>query len=110
MVACGSVVAQRGSTVASSFRHERRYNAESIECQNVTEITFVGVFPCIRKDSKSESERLSECDLLAEAAANLAIERVNRDPDILPNITLKLSPLYVSNSKVRHAKFITVLN
>ena len=73
------------------------------DCQNVTEIVFVGVFPCLRRRGSNFAARqnISECDLLAEAAAQLAVERVNADPDVLPNITLRLYPTYVSTNEVK---------
>ena len=72
-----------------------------IDCQDVAEIVFVGIFPCPRDSNFVASKNISECDLLAEAAAYLAVERVNQDPDILPNITLRLHPIYVSTNEVR---------
>ena len=84
-------------------RQQTRYDASSIDCQNVTEIVFVGVFPCLRRRGSNFAARqnISECDLLAEAAAQLAVERVNADPDVLPNITLRLYPTYVSTNEVK---------
>ena len=76
----------------------RHYNADTINCQNISEVVLLGFFPCLRQTDGFEASRdLRECDLLAEAAAHLAVERVNQDPDILPNITLKLHPMYVPN-------------
>ena len=91
-------IAQKIRREPSSY-HQRHYGAETVDCQNVSEIVFVSFFPCLRNDKFTASEKLSECDLLAEAAAHLAVERVNQDPDILPNITLKLYPIYTPNSK-----------
>lgn len=84
----------------------RRYDADTVNCQNVSEITFLGYFPCLRPDSSfNASESIKECDLLAEAAAHLAVERVNGDPNILSNITLKLYPIYVPRQ--REAKAVS---
>ena len=77
---------------------QKRYFAEDIYCENVTEIVFVGFFPCLRNANFVTSEKLSQCDLLAEAAAYLAVERVNQDPTILTNITLRLHPIYIPQS------------
>ena len=87
-------------------RQETRYDASRIDCQNVTEIVFVGVFPCLRSLGSNFTARqnISECDLLAEVAAELAVERVNADPDVLPNITLRLHPIYVSTNEVLKGK------
>ena len=79
----------------------RRYDADFIDCQNISEIVFLGFFPCLRQNGRSEllpSKSIRDCDLLAEAAAELAVERVNADPDILPNITLRLYPIYVPSN------------
>ena len=90
-------VHQRG--VAQTSTDSRRYDAEEVNCQNVSEIVFISFFPCFRNDSTdsefSPLERLGECDLLAEAAAYLAVDRVNEDPTILPNITLQIRPVYI---------------
>ena len=94
------IVAQRVSNRPSPVRSQLRYNALSIDCQNVTEIVFVGFFPCLRGSSFEAPKNISECDLLAEAAAHLAVERVNQDPTVLPNITLSLHPIYSSTDKV----------
>ena len=57
-------------------------------------------FPCLRPDPEfSASEKMSECDLLAEAAVYLAVDRVNEDPTILPNVKLKIHPVYIPNDK-----------
>ena len=83
-------------------RRDRRYHADTINCQQVDEIAFIGFFPCLRTDGADfkASERLGECDLLAEAAAYLAVDRVNQDPDILTNITLRLRPVYTTTNEV----------
>ena len=85
----------------------RRYGAEFIDCQNISEIVFLGFFPCLRQNGRSAellpSESIRDCDLLAEAAAQLAVERVNSDPDILPNITLTLYPIYVPSNRESQA-------
>ena len=85
-----------------AFKRTILAQRSSSDCGGLTEIYFLGVFPCHR-DSQSNfvaSKNISECDLLAEAAARLAVERVNRDPDILPNIILNLFPVYVSTDEV----------
>lgn len=78
-----------------------RYGADFVDCQGISEIVFLSFFPCLRQNHSgfNASENISECDLLAEAAAHLAVERVNRDPNILPNITLRLYPIYVPSRR-----------
>ena len=100
-------LAQRSLLDNPNFRDRNRvrFDASSIECKNVTDIIFVGVFPCLRDSNFVAQKSISECDLLAEAAAHLAVERVNQDPDVLPNITLKLNPTYVSIDEVKHVRF-----
>lgn len=92
------ILAQRQTSGA--YYSQRHYNAHSINCQNVSEIVFLSYFPCLRQNGSDfdASKSIRECDLLAEAAAYLAVERVNEDPNILPNITLKLYPIYVPNN------------
>ena len=83
----------------------RRYDADLVDCQNISEIVFLGFFPCLRQNGSDfeVSTSISECDLLAETAAHLAVERVNQDQDVLPNITLKLYPIYVPSKRVSQA-------
>ena len=97
-----------GTMESSDHLTLRRYNAESVDCENVAEIGFLGgFFPCPRRNGSSfeASKSISECDLLAETAAHLAVERVNQDSDILPNITLiqKLYPIYVPSRRESQA-------
>lgn len=90
---------------SSSSYPQRRYSARSVDCQNVSEIVFLSYFPCVRSNSDFVAlNKLDECDLLAEAAAHLAVDRINQDPTILPNITLKLYPMYIPSGNT----FITV--
>jgi hypothetical protein len=90
------VPAQQQTT--GTYYSPRHYNADAINCQNVSEIVFLGFFPCLRQNNGSgfeASRNIKECDLLAEVAAQLAVERVNADPDVLPNVTLRLYPIYI---------------
>ena len=95
--------AQRSNLDNPNFRARSRirFDASSINCRNVTGIIFVGSFPCRRGSNFVAPKNIGECDLLAEAATHLAVERVNQDPGILPNITLKLYPTYVSIDEVK---------
>ena len=96
----GVICSQQDDPV-SRFRHQRRYHASRVDCQKVTDIVFVGFFPCVRDDSNlTAPEKLNNCDLLVEAAAYLAVDRVNNDRTILSNITLRLLPIYTSTNEV----------
>ena len=91
-----SCEARRSTGYSGSSYPPTRYNAGNVDCQNVSEIVFLSYFPCLRNNSKFVAlDKLDECDLLAEAAAHLAVDRINQDPTILPNITLKLYPMYI---------------
>ena len=99
--------AQRaGSTSVIDERNERRFGADGIRCRNVTEIVFVAFLPgpCFSNDTDNSTSRgetdgasgVGECDFLVEAAARLAVDRVNQDPTVLPGITLRLHPVYTA--------------
>ena len=105
-------LAQRSLLDNPNFRDRNRvrFDASSIECRNVTDIIFVGVFPCLRDSNFVAQKNIGECDLLAEAAVHLAVERVNQDPDILSDITLKLHPTYVSIDEVKHVRLVFLLD
>ena len=92
------IIPAQGQT-SGTYYSPRHYNADFINCQNVSEIIFLGFFPCLRQNGSGfeASKSISECDLLVEAAAHLAVERVNQNPGILPNVTLRLYPIYVPN-------------
>ena len=96
------IVAPQTTSNGQTVRGRLRYNASSIDCLNVTEIMFTGIFPCLRDNSFEASQNISECDLLAEAAAHLAVERVNEDQNVLPNVTLSLHPIYSSTNEVQY--------
>ena len=98
---CHMYVVPAQRQTSGTYYSPRHYNADLINCQNVSEIVFLGFFPCLRQNGSgfeaSKNITINECDLLAEAAAHLAVERVNQDPDVLPNITLRLYPIHVPN-------------
>lgn len=61
------------------------------------EIIFLALYPPCSQEAISSSEdlvRLDQCDVLAEAAVDLAVERINRNPGILPEgATLRVIPV-----------------
>ena len=91
-------------------RNERRFGASGIRCQDLREIVFVAFFPgpCLSNNTESHTldggvdgaSGVGECDFLVEAAARLAVDRVNQDPTVLPNITLRLHPVYTAPREV----------
>ena len=65
-------------------------------CRNATDIAFLAFYPpcSIEAHSSSELERLERCDLLTVAAIDLAVERINQSPSILPEgSTLRVIPI-----------------
>ena len=71
---------------------------ESQSCENATEnVVFLGFVPCSLSDGiNGTRDLLAECDLLVQAALELAVERINQSPDILTNTTLHV--LQISDS------------
>ena len=49
---------------------------------------FLGFFPC----SPDSSRDLNECDMLTTSAVELAIDKINLDPNILSSFKLELLP------------------
>jgi hypothetical protein len=98
LLLCHMCIVPAQQQTTGTYYSPRHYNADAINCQNVSEIVFLGFFPCLRQNNGSgfeASRNIKECDLLAEVAAQLAVERVNADPDVLPNVTLRLYPIYI---------------
>ena len=70
-------------------------------CRNGTEnVVFLGFVPCSLNMSQSSGtsrssarEILEECDVLVEAAVELAVDRINGNPDVLVNTTLHVEQL-----------------
>ena len=75
----------------------RRSRPTACRGGNVTEIVFLALYPPCSEEARSSSselERLEQCDVLAEAAIDLAVERINHDPSILPEgATLRVIPV-----------------
>lgn len=64
--------------------------------RNSTEIVLLALYPPCTKEahSSSELEKLEQCDLLTEVAIDLAVERINQNPSILPDgATLRVLPI-----------------
>lgn len=61
---------------------------ESKNCSHLTLVHFLGYFSC---KNVSREEELRDCDLLSYVAGELAVERVNMDPEILPLSEVKLA-------------------
>ena len=102
----GGMTQENNINMEEDSQPSRRYDADLVDCQNISEIVFLGFFPCLRRNGsgfEASNLNINECDLLAEAAAHLAVERVNQDPDVLPNITLRLYPIYVPSKRASQA-------
>ena len=80
-----------------------RYGADTIDCQQVSRIIFLGFFPCPPKGDLNgdlpASEKLKRCDLLAEVAAQLAVDRLNSGTVLPAAAELALYPIYVPDSE-----------
>ena len=82
----------------------------SLSCKNATteNVVFLGFIPCRSQPGLNESwisrsaarKILEKCDVLVHTAVELAVERINRSPDILANTTLHVLQLSDS-SEVR---------
>ena len=86
----------------------RNSSANCIRRRSNSEIVFLAFYPCSAdpsdgtESSKSELERLEECDLLSVAAINLAVERINDNRSILPDgSTLRVIPISEDNPHVQ---------
>ena len=71
-----------------------RSEKQSLKCKNATEnVVFLDLFPCSLNGTSISAtlatrEILERCDLLAKAALELAVERINRNSDILADTTV----------------------
>ena len=54
---------------------------------------FLGLFPC----SLDSNRDLNECDMLTMSAVQLAIDKINHDPNILYCFKLKLLPVFLGD-------------
>ena len=69
-------------------------------CKNATEnVVFLDFVPCALNGSSvsmlAVREILEKCDLLVQAAVQLAVERINQRPDILANKILHVHDVSV---------------
>ena len=71
--------------------HHRVYNCTSQDVKH--SLYFLGFFPC----SPDLNRDLNECDMLIMRAVELAVEKINQDPNILSCFKLKLLPVHVNN-------------
>ena len=101
IVSLAGCVASSGAGAQRRYEtgSKRHYNGDAVDCQNVSRIVFLGFFSCPRNVDVPASEKLRDCDLLAEVAAQLAVEWVNEDTTILPpGVDLELYPIHVPDS------------
>ena len=60
---------------------------------------FLGFFPC----SPASTGDLNECDMLTMSAVELAIDKINHDPNILSCFKLELLPIFSNDlAQVRY--------
>ena len=91
----------------------RRQTTDCRSPRNTTEIVFLALYPPCSNEARSSSElvRLEQCDLMTEAAIDLAVERINQNPNILPEgATLRVIPVRFEDEDGANAgdKIITV--
>ena len=74
-------------------------------CENVKKVSFLGFvsrqtgFQFENRVLSLESETLRVSDALVQAAIELAVERINGDPNVLSNITLEVLQLSDINTR-----------
>ena len=74
-------------------------------CESVKKVSFLGFVPCQtgfqleNRFLSQKSEALRECDALVQAAIEVAVERINGDPNILTNVTLEVLQLSDINAR-----------
>ena len=57
---------------------------------------FLGFFPC----SPDSNRDLNECDMLTLSAVELAIDKINQDPNILSCFKLELLPVFANEVNI----------
>ena len=71
--------------------HHRINNCTSEDVKHP--LYFLGFFPC----SPDSNRDLNECDMLTMSAVELAIDKINQDPNILSCFKLELLSVHVNN-------------
>ena len=67
------------------------YKLDSCTSEDVKHpLNFLGFFPC----SPDSNRDLNECDMLTLSAVDLAIDKINQDPNILSCFKLELLPVF----------------
>ena len=67
------------------------YNCTSEDVKHP--LYFLGFFPC----SPDSNRDLNVCDMLTMSAVELAIDKINQDPNILSCFKLELLPVFLSD-------------
>ena len=57
---------------------------------------FLGFFPC----SPDSNKDINECDMLTLSAVELAIDKINQDPNILSCFKLELLPVFTNEVNI----------
>ena len=79
------------SLLGDSYPQRFLYNCTSEEVKH--SLRFLGFFPC----SSDSNRDLNECDMLTMSAVELAIDKINQDPNILSCFKLELLPVFTNN-------------
>ena len=74
-----------------SALHHNLYNCTSEDVKHP--LQFLGFFPC----SPDSKRALNECDMLTMSAVELAIDKINQDPNILSCFKLELLPVFTND-------------
>ena len=74
--------------VGDSYPQRFRYNCTTKDVKHP--LRFLGFFPC----SPDSNRDLNECDMLTLSAVELAIDKINHDPNILSCFKLELLPVF----------------
>ena len=74
-----------------SALHHNLYNCTSEDVKHP--LRFLGFFPC----SPDSNRDLNECDMLTMSAVELAIDKINQDPNILSCFKLELLPVFTND-------------
>ena len=67
------------------------YNCTSDDVKD--RLHFLGFFPCFPDSNRD----LNDCDMLTISAVELAIDKINHDPNILSCFKLELLPMFTND-------------